>query len=51
MAKLGGVGPGQPFYNPAAFAQVTQARFGTAGFLALDSPGTINLDTGTVTKG
>ena len=46
VAKLGGVGSGQPFYNPAAFAQVTQARFGTAGFYVLNSPGTFNLDSG-----
>jgi hypothetical protein len=46
VAKLGRVGPGQPFYDTAAFAQVTQVRFGTAGFYVLDSPGTVNLDTG-----
>ena len=40
VAQLGGIGSGHPYYDPAAFAQVTQARFGTAGWYLLDSPGT-----------
>jgi hypothetical protein len=40
VAQLGGIGSGHPYYDPAAFAQVTQARFGTAGWYMLDSPGT-----------
>jgi hypothetical protein len=44
VLKLGGVGRGQKYYDPAAFAEVTQARFGTAGFNLLDSPGTFNTD-------
>ena len=40
VASLGGIGSGHPYYNPGAFAQVTQARFGTAGWYLLDSPGT-----------
>src|SRR5437667_172317 len=46
VLKLGGIGSAQPFYDPAAFAQVTAVRFGTAGFYVLDSPGTVNLDSG-----
>jgi hypothetical protein len=46
VTKLGGVGAGNPFYDPTAFAQVTAVRFGTAGFYTLDSPGTVNLDAG-----
>ncbi|MSV32790.1 MAG: hypothetical protein EXQ57_09745, partial [Bryobacterales bacterium] len=46
VAKLGGTGPRQKFYDPAAFAEVTEVRFGTAGFNLLNSPGTFNLDAG-----
>lgn len=46
VEKLGGIGPGNPYYDPTAFAQVTQARFGTAGFNILQTPGTSNLDLG-----
>ncbi len=44
VRKLGGAGPGQKFYDTTAFAEVSQARFGTAGFNLLDSPGTFNTD-------
>jgi hypothetical protein len=44
--RIGGVGPGQFFYDPTAFADVTETRFGTAGWNLLDSPGTFNLDLG-----
>ena len=46
VKKLGGVGPGQPFYDPLAFRSVTDARFGTAGFNSLRGPGLVNLDAG-----
>jgi hypothetical protein len=46
VAKLGGVGPGQSFFDPFAFTQVTQARFGTAGFNILRGPGIVNCDFG-----
>jgi len=46
VQKLGGIGPGDPYYDPTAFAQVTAARFGTVGFNTLTSPGTSNLDLG-----
>ena len=43
---LGGVGPGQPYFDPTAFAAVNQARFGTAGFNLLRRPGRVNWDFG-----
>lgn len=46
VKKLGGIGTGNPFYDPTAFAPVTTARFGTVGFNTLRSPGTTNLDLG-----
>ncbi len=46
VEKLGGIGPGTPFYDPTAFAPVLDARFGTAGFNALRGPGLVNLDFG-----
>lgn len=46
VEKLGGIGVGQPFYDPTAFAEVTTARFGTAGFNILTGPGTSNVDLG-----
>ena len=30
--ELGGVGPGKPFYDPFAWAPVTDVHFGTAAF-------------------
>ncbi len=44
--KLGGVGPGQAFYDWTAFAPVTEPRFGTAAFNLLRGPGLVNLDLG-----
>jgi hypothetical protein len=46
VKKLGGIGAGNPYYDPTAFAPVTQTRFGTVGFNTLYSPGTANLDFG-----
>ena len=46
IQKIGGVGPGQKWYDPTAFGQVRQARFGTAPWNVLPSPGIINLDMG-----
>jgi hypothetical protein len=46
VEKLGGIGRGEPYYDPTAFAPVTAARFGTAGFNILRGPGTVNLDLG-----
>jgi hypothetical protein len=42
--RLGGVGRGRKYYDPTAFAEVNEPRFGTAGFNLLDSPGTFNTD-------
>ncbi len=36
--RLGGVGLGAPFYDPTAFAPVTQPRFGNMGLNALRGP-------------
>ncbi len=44
VAKLGGIGPGTPFYDPAAFAPVTTARYGTSGRDILRAPGVVNTD-------
>lgn len=41
---LGGIGPGQSWFDPLAFAGVTDPRLGTAGYLTLRGPGTTNLD-------
>jgi hypothetical protein len=40
----GGVGSTVPYFDPLAFAPVTQARFGTAGFNTLRGPSVVNLD-------
>ncbi|HEY6988234.1 MAG TPA: TonB-dependent receptor [Bryobacteraceae bacterium] len=44
VQRLGGVGPGQPFYDPTAFAPVTAVRFGTSGRNILRGPGVFNTD-------
>jgi hypothetical protein len=44
ITKLGGVGPGQPFYDPASFSPVTDVRFGNTGRNLLRGPGLANLD-------
>lgn len=46
VAKLGGTGPGQAYFDPLAFAPVTQARFGTAGYNTMRGPGVNNFDLG-----
>jgi hypothetical protein len=43
---LGGIGPGQSYFDPTAFAAPTTARIGTAGFNILRGPGTFNFDAG-----
>ena len=42
--KLGGVGPGNPYYGPAAFAPVTRVGYGNVGRNSLLGPGAVNLD-------
>jgi len=44
VKKIGGAGPGQKWFDPTAFGQVREARFGTAGWNLLQSPGVINVD-------
>lgn len=44
VAVPGGVGPGQSWFDPLAYAPVTEARFGNSGFLSLRGPGLVNLD-------
>ncbi len=51
VQKLGGIGVGNPFYDPTAFRPVefdlaNSVRFGTSGFNVLQTPGTSNLDFG-----
>lgn len=41
---IGGTGPGESWFDPLAFAPVTEARFGTSGFNILRGPGLGNLD-------
>jgi hypothetical protein len=46
VKKLGGVGTGSPFYDPAAFAAVREARFGNMGVNALRGPRRFNMNLG-----
>jgi hypothetical protein len=41
---LGNKGPGQSYFDPLAFAPVTQARFGNSGFNRMRGPGVRNFD-------
>jgi Carboxypeptidase regulatory-like domain len=43
---LGGIGPNSPYFDPLAFAPVTEARFGTAPFNVLRGPGVKSWDLG-----
>jgi hypothetical protein len=44
VAILGGHGVGEPYFEPLAFAPVTDVRFGTSGRNILRGPGVFNLD-------
>ena len=44
VAKLGGIGASSPYYDPTAFAAVTQVRYGTSGRNILRGPGLVNVD-------
>ena len=46
VEKLGGIGRATPYYDPTAFADVAEARFGTSGFNTLRGPGLFNWDFG-----
>lgn len=44
VKKLGGVGPGQTWFDTTAFATVRDARFGNVGRNTMRTPGVINCD-------
>lgn len=44
VKRLGGIGPGRPYFDPTAFAPVRDVRFGTTGRNTLRGPGAVNLD-------
>ena len=44
VAILGGIGSTKSWFDPLAFAPVTEARFGNAGFDSMRGPGYANLD-------
>jgi hypothetical protein len=44
VKKLGGVGRGNSFFDPYAFAAVTDVRFGNTGRNILRGPGIVNID-------
>jgi hypothetical protein len=46
VATFGGIGRGQAYFDPLAYAPVTERRFGTAGFNSLRGPGVVNWDFG-----
>ena len=43
VVKLGGTGSGNPYYDPASFADVNEARFGNTGYNILRAPGRVQL--------
>lgn len=50
VTSLGGVGSGAPFYDPTAFAPVTQVRFGNMGLNALRGPLSFGMNLGVFRK-
>src|SRR5215472_13118424 len=44
IRKLGGVGTGNPFYDPSVFVPVTDVRYGTVGRNSLRGPSSVNFD-------
>jgi len=44
VTKLGGIGSNSPYYDPTAFAPVTQVRYGNTGRNILRGPGLVNVD-------
>jgi hypothetical protein len=46
VETFGNAGRGMSYFDPLAFAPVTDARFGTAGYRALRGPGMVNADFG-----
>jgi hypothetical protein len=50
VEKFGGIGAGQPFFDPTAFTAPTGVRFGSTGRNILRGPGAVNLDLGLFRK-
>jgi hypothetical protein len=50
VTRLGGIGPGQHFYDPTAFAAPVGVRFGSSGRNLFRGPGVVNLDLGLFRK-
>lgn len=46
VAVPGGVGPGNPYFDPLAYRAITTARYGNAGLNNLRGPGLVNVDAG-----
>jgi hypothetical protein len=46
VRKLGGIGPGAPYFDPTAFRAITETRFGNTGRNILRGPGVTHLDLG-----
>ena len=44
VATIGGVGPGQSWFDPLAYRSVTQVRFGNSGYDVVRGPGQVNVD-------
>jgi hypothetical protein len=44
--RLGGIGAGNPYYDPTAWARVTEPRFGNTGRNSVRGPGWWNVDLG-----
>jgi hypothetical protein len=44
VKHLGGIGAGNPFYDPASFRPITEVRFGNVGRNVLRGPAQYNLD-------
>jgi outer membrane receptor protein involved in Fe transport len=44
VKKFGTVGPNTPFFDPTAFAQIRDVRYGSTGRNILRGPGVVNLD-------
>jgi hypothetical protein len=42
--KLGGIGAGDPYYDPTAWARITEVRFGNTGRNTVRGPGWWNID-------
>jgi hypothetical protein len=44
VQQIGGIGSGQPYFDPTAFAPITTVRFGNSGRNVLRGPGIFNMD-------